>query len=409
MEKRILVMTHAGGSPIQGPNMRWYYLAKALHRHGVRVDIAASSQFHKYLAPPNVVSPIEEHSIDDVQYYWVKTKRYRGRGLGQVWNQIQFTRNAFQLAVQNSLKGTDFVVASSPHPLVIHPAIFVARRLGAQLIFESRDLWPKVLIDLGVLSPRHPYALALQHAESRAVRNSEAVITVKEGESQYYVEKYGLDASRITYVPNGFFPDDRSGPLTTELRGLRAHYRFIVGYVGAISSYYQLDRLLDVAQNFRSDPSIGFVVIGSGSSLDQLRTRAEAEDLHAVHFLGSLPKSKAQAALSVFDACYVSLANVDAHKYGVSANKIYEYMEAKRPILAHIATPYDPISRSGCGFVSTDGDPSPIVEGIRQLRERDGLAERMGTNARAYFEENHDFRSVAKRFLALLDLLKCRT
>ena len=89
MRKRILVITHAGGSPFHGPNMRWYYLGLALKPLGVDVEIVSSSSFQKYISPPRVETALETCKVGPLTYHWIRTRPYRVRGVAQVINQIE--------------------------------------------------------------------------------------------------------------------------------------------------------------------------------------------------------------------------------------------------------------------------------------------------------------------------------
>ena len=398
----MLVITHAGGSPIHGPNMRWYYLGQALRDMGVEVEIVSSSSFHKYIAPPVVQNPVETEVVNGLKYHWIKTRPYHGRGFAQVRNQAEFVGGCYRAVKYLSDRQPDFVVASSPHPLVVFPAQAVAKRAGARFIYEVRDLWPEVLIELGGFRRWHPYILALGTAEHYGVKHSDLVISVKPGDGEYFQDRYDLSETSFAYVPNGFLAEKTQVAAPEALRELRDRYSFIIGYTGALSAYYGLEHLLELARLLQHRSVVGFVIVGKGDLAEALRKGAEQSGLKNLHLVGAVPKVQVGPILETFDACYVGLADLEVHRYGISCNKIYEYMFTAKPIIGSYRAGYDPVADADCGFVAAPGDYAPLVRGIGSLIEQPELAREMGERGREYFKRNHDFKVIARRLNEML-------
>lgn len=381
--------------------MRWYYLGQALKPLGVDVEIASSASFHKYLAPPKVESRLHQQRIDGLLYHWVRTHPYTARGFRQVLNQIEFILGCYLAGRQLRDRRPDIVIASSPHPLVNFPAAAIAHKTGADFMVEVRDLWPEVLLELGSFSRWHPYILALKAAERHGVKRARRIISVKPGDGEYFQREYGISAAQFCYIPNGFLPDDGESVSPPIIEDLRRKYRFIVGYVGALSAYYGLDSMLELARRFKGS-DIGFVLVGKGDRERQLADRVVAAGLTNCHLVGAVPKSTVSACLARFDACYVGLEDLTIHRYGISCNKIYEYMHAGKPILGSYAAGYDPVAAAGCGIIARPGDYEPLVEGLEALIKDERLRHEYGERAKAYFDANHDFRVVAKSLVRQL-------
>lgn len=400
--RKILVVTHAGGSPAHGPNTRWYYLGQALKARGVDVEIVSSGFFHKYIQPPKLAAAFKTEDVDGLTYHWIRTRPYRTRSVTQVLNQIEFTARCRARAAALAARRPDVVLASSPHPLVNFPAATVARWSGARFWIEVRDLWPQVLQEIGGYSARHPYMMLLARAERFGVRRAERIVSVKPGDFEYFQERYGIAPERFAYIPNGFLPGDSGGALPEAVRELRGRYRFLVGYTGALSAYYGLEDLLALAERLADMEGLGFVLVGKGDFADRLRGRAAAAGLKHVHFIGAVPKSEVPPVIEAFDVCYVGLRDLPVHRYGISCNKIYEYMHAGKPIVGSYLAGHDPVAAADCGFTAAPGDHDSLARAVRNLMVDEGLRERCGRNARHYFDAHHDFRVVAGRLLDAL-------
>ncbi len=392
---KVMLLTHAGGSPSHGPNMRWYYLGQALKQYDIDVEIISASWFHKYIIPPTVNSNLEVQDIDGLCYHWIKTAPYKRRGIRQVFNQIEFTLKCLRYARKLSRRMPDIVVASSPHPFVVYPAISIARQANARFFYEVRDLWPALLLELGNFGKLHPYILANKAAEGYAVKRAEKVLSVKPGDFDYFSKEYGLKKEHFEYIPNGFLPGTELSPAPNVIQQLRGRYSYIVGYIGAISTYYALEDLVNLADQFRKRSEVGFIVVGGGDREAMIQAMVEDKCLNNFHMIGSIGKKQVPATLKNFDICYVGLEDLDIHKYGISCNKIYDYMYAAKPILGSYVAGYDPVKAAGCGVTVKPGNPKRLADALEQLLKDKGLRIKLGKQGRSFFDKTHDFNKVA--------------
>lgn len=401
---KIVVFSHAGGSPHHGPNMRWYYLGRVLSANGYDIRIVSASWFHKYFSPPEMSQSLGLHKRsvhDGILYYWIKTPKYN-RKITQVINQIIYTLLSTLFAVfSKELKSADLVIASSPPPFSIFPAKVLAKLSDSPLIFETRDLWPLVIKDLSGKSKHHPYLAILGWCEKFAISNSTRVVSVKPGDYEYFYSKYGLSRDRFSYVPNGFWPE-ADLPKNVDL----SHFdlpsdKIIVGYVGAMSCYYGLQDLLRSAEELAYRDDICFCLVGTGEDHEQLKKTSHDYGLDNVFFLGSVERNLIPDLLSRFDICYVGLKDVSANLNGISCNKIFEYMCAGKPVLASYRTKYDPVMFGECGVTVPPSSPAQISKTILELADDPKSRDQLGQNGYHYFREHHDFKKVALKYEAI--------
>lgn len=401
---RVAIFSHGGGSPYHGPNMRWYYLGQALIKLGCNVTIISSSYFHKYNKLPEVDEEVSYEDIDGIQYVWVRTRCYKNR-LAQIFNQLQFSYKSYCYASSVDLSGNiDAVVASSPHPFVVYAAHRLAHRYKVPLIYEVRDLWPLVVRDLSGAPAWHPYMLLLKITEWFAVRKANIVASVKPGDKEYFMENYSFSEDRFFYAPNGFYDGDEKR-LDCLASAERARGRggvnkdnFVVGYVGALSTYYGIQELVEAARLLHNDREIKFRIVGGGEDLEKIRDLVRFYELENIELAGPVAKSKVEEELAGFDVCYVGLKDVSANRYGISCNKLFEYMHAGKPVVASYNTDYDPVEFAQCGITVMPGDPSGIADAISYLKCNPELCHQFGESGAKYFWGNHEFSVVAKKY-----------
>src|SRR5581483_8150887 len=199
----ILLINHYAGSVKHGMEYRPFYLAREWRRLGHRVTIAAASNSHVRTSAPSISGSVTEEEIEGIRYLWFRTPAYQGNGIKRAANMLAFTwqllrhRNLLACRCQHGA-----VIASSTYPLDAVPGRYVARRSRAKFIFEVHDLWPLSPIQLGNMSPSHPFIQLLQAAENFAYRGADAVVSILP-KAQDHMREHGLKEGRFFHIPNG--------------------------------------------------------------------------------------------------------------------------------------------------------------------------------------------------------------
>lgn len=101
--------------------------------------------------------------------------------------------------------------------------IWIAKRLAkkanAKLVFELHDLWPLSPIELGGMSPKHPFIQLCQLAENAAYKHADVVISMLP-KIQEHTKAHGLDLNKLHIIPNGVVIKDWINQLTPLNRSL---------------------------------------------------------------------------------------------------------------------------------------------------------------------------------------------
>lgn len=397
---KIIVITHAGGSKKYGPNMRWYNLGQELKLHNINLTIVASSFFHKYIKFPKVKTNKSIEEIDNIKYIWIKTRPYKKRGISQILNQFEFTLKIICFIKQIRKEKPNFIIASSPHPFVIFPAYLLAKTCSSKLIYEARDLWPIVLYQLKVLKKFNPYYWILKYTEIFSIKIADLIIYLKEGESAYYKEFFKVKEKKLLHIPNSHYQDN------LPIRAFRKSYDLKkICYAGALSKYYNIYSIIELAKKCQDNNQnqIKFIIVGKGELEQNMKLKIKELNLGNIIFKGALDKTNTQKIIKSSDITFISLRNIELHKYGISCNKIYEYMFFKKPILGYYKCNYDPIKNAKCGLVSEPGDINKLYNDLIFLIENKNQAELMGING---YEHYLKFYNTKKNASCLINKLK---
>lgn len=389
---------------------RPYYLAREWVRMGHAVTIAAASASHVRTLTPAVQGTVTEEMIDGIRYLWFKTPAYEGNGLPRAINIFTFVGQL--LRYQSWIAGTikpDIVIASSTYPLDIIPARAIGRSCHAKLVFEVHDLWPLSPIELGGMPKYHPFILLMQWAENIAYCNANIVVSILPNTMEHMLQ-HGMRSDKFVYIPNGVdvaewqdrpstLPDEHKQALLT----LKAKKHFLVGYAGGHGLANALDNLINASEYLAGQP-VSIVLVGQGPEKAQLQARVQERDLSQVIFLPPVPKSAIPELLGLMDSLYIGWRNHPLYRFGVSPNKLLDYMMASKPIVHSINAGNDLVSDSGCGISIPPEKPEEIAEAVLQLMSLSAEArQQMGQKGRAYILANHDYQVLAEQFITSIE------
>lgn len=407
----ILVINHYAGSNKYGMEYRPYYMAREWRRLGHSVRIVAASYSHVRSFQPALHRAVLKEDIDGISYVWLRTPSYRGNNLGRVLNIFMFVLGLWRYSrlIIDDFK-PDVVISSSTYPLDIYPAKQIAHRAHAKLIHEVHDLWPLSPIELGGLSRYNPFILLMGAAEKYAYRVADSVISMLPL-AVGHMESKGMSPDKFVYIPNGVIVDewvDSEAVLPSQhidtVREIKASGRYVVGYAGSHGLANSLHVLIKTASILK-DNAVSFVLVGSGLEKESLQRQAAALGLTNIHFLPNVPKSSMPHLLGLMDVLYIGLKKQPLFRFGISPNKLMDYMMAAKPIVQAIDTGNDMIGESGCGISVAADDHYSIGRAIMNILNMSAAErEQMGQRGKSYVLANHDYKALAKRFLSVMQL-----
>jgi glycosyltransferase involved in cell wall biosynthesis len=323
---------------------------------------------------------------------------YRSNGISRVVNWISY-------AVMATIAGfqaprPDVVYASSPHLLAALAGWVIARTRRARFILEVRDLWPRVLVDMGRLSESSALYRALHALELFLYKRADRVVVMAPG-CRTALQSLGVPESKISYIPNGADPEDFVASIDTST--LRARYGFtrLTGiYTGAHGPANGLDLLLDAAECV-ADLPVDIILVGDGLNKAELIRDASRRQLTNVRFMDPVPKTEIPDLLAAADFGLHVLADVELFRSSVSPNKIFDYMAAGLYVLTNCTGIVgDLVTKSGAGMVV---GPLQLELGLKAVCMTAPAARaECGDRGREWIEREQSRTAMASRLEALL-------
>lgn len=402
---KILLINHYAGAPTLGMEYRHFYFAREWQKHGHKVLIVTASFTHLRSKQFNSRRKVENHIIDGVSYLVLKTPEYTTNNHKRVLNILTFLWRLYLARKKISADhNPDIVISSSTFVFDIYSAKKIADLSGAKLVFEVKDLWPLSPMELGGYFKWHPFIFLMQQAENFAYTHSIKVISLLPKSFDYMV-KHGLQSEKFVYVPNGICIEEWNTDLEVQseiqelILKLKANNKILLGYSGNHGIANSLDVLVDAMKLLEND-NVELFLIGQGQEKENLINRSKQLQLNNIHFIAAVPKSKIPSLLNKFDILYIGLQNQPVFKYGISPNKLIDYMMAGKPIIQAISAGNDIVTEAECGISIEPGNSEAIVQAVRRLISLpEKSIKTFGANGKQYCLNNHDYKILAKKFM----------
>jgi glycosyltransferase involved in cell wall biosynthesis len=299
----------------------------------------------------------------------------------------------------------DVVIASSTYPLDNYPVYKLAKKSNAKYVYEVHDLWPLSPMELGGYSKYHPFILLMQHAEDFAYKHVDKVVSILPCAKQHMVD-HGLKEDKFVHIPNGIFLDEKTNIeyLNEDIQCCIPSDKFIVAYTGNLGLGNAVDALLKSAVILKNEyPCIFFIIIGKGPEKENIIKLKNELELNNLIIMDSISKRQIQNLLVKIDIVYIGLQKQSLFRFGISPNKLFDYMYAGKPVVQAIEAGNNIVADSNCGITVEPENPQSIADGILKLYNM-SKAERqlIGENGRRYVIENHAYEGLAKDFLSIM-------
>lgn len=385
--KIVWIVNHYAQPPCGSVGTRHFLLAKNMQKYGWETFIICSGTEHS--TGKQLLASNELRAYEGVTFYRLKTIRYRGNGLKRILNMLQFFLKA--LYRSSRLQLPTHVVGSTVHPFAALAGYMVAKKHKAKFIYEVRDIWPQTLIDMGVLHKYHPLCLVFHQIDRFLSRKSDKIISLAPHANSHYAI-HGVNPEKIEWIPNGV---DLSDFPVTEYP--KEKDTFDIYYIGAHGKVNALDEIILAAKiAHKSHPHICLHFVGDGPEKKRLQNLAT--DLSNIYFHNIVAKKDVPAICALADCFVLTSLPLDVYKYGISFNKIFDYMASARPIIFSANAKNNPIEEASCGITVRPGDINALSDAFIKMSEI--LAKErteMGVRAREYVALNHNHEKLASR------------
>lgn len=320
-------------------------LAKYLIKMGHDVTIFCANTIHGREDCVQIDDGLSRCEIgpDGVKYVFIRTIEYHNNGIDRIKNMFDYYKNIFKVikTLKNDTNLPDAIIASSVHPLTLLAGIKIGRKYGIPCICEVRDLWPETLVELNIISRGNIITRLMYAGEKYIYEKADALIFTMPGGKKYicnqkWENKVKLD--KVYHLNNGvdldkYKSDQRMYKINDDDLNNADLYKII--YAGSIRAANKIDELVYIAKMLKEKgrTDVKMLIYGDGDQRERLSNTCTELELDNIVFKGRVDKQYVPYVLSKGNLNIVTDESNNLGQYGISWNKIFEYMASGKPVV----------------------------------------------------------------------------
>ena len=386
-------------------------LSTVFAEKGCRVTVITSTYHHgkrEYIYP-ETLRHVER--AENVHYIYLKAKpEYKSNGLKRVLSWFGFCALFLQSMKEIEKIGgkPDFVIASSAPPTVWELGLHCAKKYGAKYIAEFRDIWPLSLVEIQGLSPKHPAVIFFGILEKRAYRKADAVVSTMPYAYKHVMELTKVPRAKIHWMPNGINTKNvdrmlEDAPTLPEGLDRYLSENWCAVYTGSIAKCESVDFLVEAFRRL-SDTDIHLAIIGEGGERDNIQALVDEYALGNVQLFEAVSKEQVPVVLQKAGCCVVASEELPIYQYGLSMNKLSEYLYSGRPTV--FACGFDNVVKDAGHFNLPFNDAGKLADTIKTVH---GLSQEQidvfAAAGREHIICNYDYANIGSKYLEMMESL----
>ena len=401
--KNIWLINYYSYPPGTSSWRRHYDLGKELLKYGYNIDIIGGSFVHdrkKHILNKNEKYRIENH--EGLKYHILNGISYSG-SLMRIFSMIEFMIKVFFYEKKIEVK-PDIIYCSCPHPFNGLISLYLSKKYKCKFILEIRDLWPETWVEMGAVTRKSLIYKFFAWIEKLLYKKSDKIITLMPG-AFMYIEKLGIPKEKVEWVSNGVDLEEFDKNYFKEPVYKFDKEKFNITYTGSIGTGNSLKILFEILPNIEIlNKNILINIIGKGPLKKNYVEYCKKNAIKNVRFYDAVSKNEIPALLKESNAVISFCKKSDLYKYGISPNKLFEYLASEKPLIFSGTVYNDFVKISKCGFSVEAENKIQLQEAILKMYELSEKSRKdLGKRGRNYLIENFTKIVLAKKISNIIE------
>lgn len=398
---KILYIHQYFKTPYEPGATRTYWMSRALIEAGHEIIMVTQNKTAR--------EKVEYRTIDGIQIIYIKNWYANEMSIpARIKAYFSFmVKSSVQVLKLNNI---DLVISTSTPLSVGLPALILKKFKGIPYVFEVRDLWPEVPIQMGGL--KNPIVSWVAKCFERVVyKNAKHIVALSPGMSEGVIKHISKD--KVTMIPNmakndKFWPRDKNKELINDL-GL-CENSFKVIHFGAMGIANGLMYIMQAAKILKDSKheDIEILFLGEGKAKNECEDFAKKYSLSRVHFYDRVPMDKTSEIVNLCDVSVVPFKNLPILATN-SPNKLFDSLSAARPVVVNSnGWTRGIVENYKCGAYVDAEKPEELAALFVDWKSKPELLIRMGENGRKLAKEIFDKTILTKQFVEVIDNLNIK-
>lgn len=389
---RILYIHQYFNFPFEPGGTRSYWIVKEMQKRNHQVKVITST-YNKSIKPGRYI-------IDDIEIEYLPVSYdQKLSNFKKIKAFLKFSLLTLKQTLK--IKNLDLIYCTST-PLTIGIPGVILKKINpkTKFVFEVRDLWPRVPIELGEI--RNPVIrLVSLKLEKIIYQTADLIIALSPGMEKGVKEVYFK--TKTILAPNMSKKDlFHPRPIKQEL--IRFYNlgknSFKVIYFGAMGPTNNIAYAIKAAEILQTR-NVEFIFIGHGKDVQIVKKC----NLQNVHYLGHLPMNQTSELVNLCDLSLVLFANFPILSTN-SPNKFFDSLSAGKPIIVNSdGWTKDIVEEYKCGIFVDPSNPEELVDGILKFKENPKLIDTYSQEARRLALNKYDKEIITKDILKSIEKL----
>jgi glycosyltransferase involved in cell wall biosynthesis len=315
--------------------------------------------------------------------------------------------NSMGLAISSikeakKIKDIDVVLTTCPPPLINMAGWYIAKSHKAKLVYDVRDVWPDVALEMGSFSDKSIYARVFAYIRNFMLKKADLVTAVSPGKVRKL--KGYSKKDNIVQISNGYNVEFKGNKINEELyKNIKSKGSYICIYIGNLGLAQGLSQLLNIAAKCMEQKlDATFILYGSGAEEKQLKEYVEENNLLNVYFEGRLPNKDMYTVLKATDLSFVPLVSENLNDS--IPTKLYEALGVGCPVLlAAAGDSADILNETGLGIAVKPNDDKVLWNAFTRLHDNRREYEQYKDNAVHLMETKYSLQTSAKRMISEIE------
>ncbi len=402
---KLLILTQYFPPEVGAPQNRLFELAVRLKKLGIEVSVLTAMPnypqmkiYNGYEGKNYMYEEIEGIPVHRASIYLPKNKSIIQRLL----NYFSFVYSSAKIG-KNKIGNVDIIMCESPPLFLGYSALYLKRKKKAKLIFNVSDLWPESAEKLRVVTNKWMLKLAYR-LEKKLYQKSILVTGQTQGICKNINERF--PKVKTFWLPNGVDVSYYNPSTVTSNWRIENDFSesdILYLYAGIIGLAQGLEIILKTAELVKSNPSIKFILLGSGPEKKKLLSIKTEKQLSNVYFFDAVSKLQMPQIVKASDVSIIPLRKLELF-LGAIPSKIFENLAMEKPVILAVDGEARElfVNQGKCALYSEPENAEDLTKNVLLLANNEDLRKQLGERGRIYVEESFNRNTIAKNFYTKL-------